>query len=263
MRPAYLSDEHAIARHPTRVGGRQRRDRRQCRDDRHRPRDAWLFAKSGTTRLRRKTMGSPGDDVFSVTTYAGAGATGAVLSVGTVQKQIDSGGGTCRSEPPFARDRRGDRVARARPFARRSEARQSRCRRRSGSRHSTRAARRSSVPAISRRRSRCRFKATRRTRFACVRARNRARRCRSSSRHPASRCATTAMRRPRRSRCKPPSTGRPPAPARTSRCAAKSPRRRSARSMRSISAATAGARPPSPSTTVRRKETRRRRGRSN
>lgn len=32
--------------------------------------------------------------MFSVTTYAGAGATGAVLSVGTVQKQIDSGGGT-------------------------------------------------------------------------------------------------------------------------------------------------------------------------
>ena len=39
------------------------------------------------------TPGSPGDDVFSVTTYEGTNATGAVLSVGTVQAKIASGGG--------------------------------------------------------------------------------------------------------------------------------------------------------------------------
>ncbi len=38
--------------------------------------------------------GSPGLDVFSVTTYAGTHATGSVLSVGTVQAQIGSGGGS-------------------------------------------------------------------------------------------------------------------------------------------------------------------------
>ncbi|MGA8476138.1 MAG: hypothetical protein WB681_13890 [Candidatus Cybelea sp.] len=38
-------------------------------------------------------LGSPGDDVFSVTTYAGTNATGPVLSAGTVQARIDSGGG--------------------------------------------------------------------------------------------------------------------------------------------------------------------------
>jgi hypothetical protein len=37
--------------------------------------------------------GSPGEDVFAVTTYAGANATGAVLSVGTVQAKIGSGSG--------------------------------------------------------------------------------------------------------------------------------------------------------------------------
>ena len=36
--------------------------------------------------------GSPGDDVFSVTTYAGANATGAVLSVGTVRSEVRGGG---------------------------------------------------------------------------------------------------------------------------------------------------------------------------
>lgn len=39
------------------------------------------------------TQGSPGEDVFSVTTYEGTNATGAVLSVGTVQAKIASGGG--------------------------------------------------------------------------------------------------------------------------------------------------------------------------
>ncbi|HEY6327061.1 MAG TPA: hypothetical protein VIW73_11180, partial [Candidatus Cybelea sp.] len=38
-------------------------------------------------------LGSPGDDVFSVTTYAGANATGAVLSVGSVKAKIGSGDG--------------------------------------------------------------------------------------------------------------------------------------------------------------------------
>lgn len=39
------------------------------------------------------TNGSPGLDLFSVTTYSGTNATGSVLSVGTVQAQIASGGG--------------------------------------------------------------------------------------------------------------------------------------------------------------------------
>ncbi len=38
-------------------------------------------------------LGSPGEDVFSLTTYAGPNATGAVLSAGTVQAKIASGGG--------------------------------------------------------------------------------------------------------------------------------------------------------------------------
>jgi hypothetical protein len=38
-------------------------------------------------------LGSPGDDVFSVTTYAGTNATGPVLSAGSVQSKINSGGG--------------------------------------------------------------------------------------------------------------------------------------------------------------------------
>ncbi len=37
--------------------------------------------------------GSPGSDVFAVTSYAGAGATGAVLSVGTVAAKIAGNGG--------------------------------------------------------------------------------------------------------------------------------------------------------------------------
>ncbi len=37
--------------------------------------------------------GSPGDDVFAVTTYAGTNATGAVLSVGSVRAKIGSSGG--------------------------------------------------------------------------------------------------------------------------------------------------------------------------
>ncbi len=39
------------------------------------------------------TLGSPGEDVFSVTTYAGSNGTGPVLSVGTVQAKISSGNG--------------------------------------------------------------------------------------------------------------------------------------------------------------------------
>jgi hypothetical protein len=37
--------------------------------------------------------GSPGNDVFAVTTYQGSNATGSVLSVGTVQAKIAAGGG--------------------------------------------------------------------------------------------------------------------------------------------------------------------------
>jgi hypothetical protein len=41
-----------------------------------------------------KTSGSPGTDVFSVTTYDGPNATGDVLSVGSIQQSIGSGGGS-------------------------------------------------------------------------------------------------------------------------------------------------------------------------
>jgi hypothetical protein len=41
-----------------------------------------------------KTSGSPGADVFSVTTYDGPNATGDVLSVGTIQSAIGGGGGS-------------------------------------------------------------------------------------------------------------------------------------------------------------------------
>jgi hypothetical protein len=37
--------------------------------------------------------GSPGDDVFAVTTYSGTNATGSVLSVGTVRARVAGGGG--------------------------------------------------------------------------------------------------------------------------------------------------------------------------
>ncbi|MBV8198547.1 MAG: hypothetical protein JO263_10455 [Candidatus Eremiobacteraeota bacterium] len=46
----------------------------------------------GETVCTGTAKGSPGDDVFSVTTYAGSNATGAVLSVGTVQAKIKGGG---------------------------------------------------------------------------------------------------------------------------------------------------------------------------
>ena len=42
---------------------------------------------------RATVLGSPGDDVFAVSTYAGLDATGAVLSVGTVKATVSSGGG--------------------------------------------------------------------------------------------------------------------------------------------------------------------------
>ncbi|HYL28086.1 MAG TPA: hypothetical protein VEW74_09650 [Candidatus Nitrosotalea sp.] len=48
---------------------------------------------SGGTVCTATTKGSPGDDVFAVTTYDGTNATGAVLSVGTVQAKISGGGG--------------------------------------------------------------------------------------------------------------------------------------------------------------------------
>jgi hypothetical protein len=38
--------------------------------------------------------GSPGKDVFAVTAYSGVGATGSVLSIGTVDATVSSGGGT-------------------------------------------------------------------------------------------------------------------------------------------------------------------------
>ena len=47
----------------------------------------------GSTVCSGTTYGSPGSDIFSVTTYAQTNGVGAVLSVGTVQSKIDSGGG--------------------------------------------------------------------------------------------------------------------------------------------------------------------------
>jgi hypothetical protein len=48
----------------------------------------------GGTVCTGTAWGSPGDDIFSVTTYAATRATGPVLSVGTVRARINSGGGT-------------------------------------------------------------------------------------------------------------------------------------------------------------------------
>jgi len=51
--------------------------------------------QQGSERVCTATaLGSPGDDVFSVTTYAGSNATGPVLSVGTVAAKIASGNGS-------------------------------------------------------------------------------------------------------------------------------------------------------------------------
>lgn len=50
-------------------------------------------AGSGQTICSATASGSPGDDVFAVTTFAGPNATGSVLSVGTVAAKIASGGG--------------------------------------------------------------------------------------------------------------------------------------------------------------------------
>lgn len=49
-------------------------------------------AQGKSTTCTGTTSGSPGDDVFSVTTYAGQNATGAVLSVGTVDAHVAKGG---------------------------------------------------------------------------------------------------------------------------------------------------------------------------
>jgi hypothetical protein len=50
-------------------------------------------AAAGQLVCTATASGSPGADIFSVTTYAGTNATGAVLSVGSVSAQIGSGGG--------------------------------------------------------------------------------------------------------------------------------------------------------------------------
>jgi hypothetical protein len=49
-------------------------------------------AQAGTTVCTATASGSPGDDVFAVTTYAGANATGAVFSAGTVEAKISGSG---------------------------------------------------------------------------------------------------------------------------------------------------------------------------
>ncbi|MBV8067525.1 MAG: hypothetical protein JO113_06085 [Candidatus Eremiobacteraeota bacterium] len=48
---------------------------------------------NGQTICTATAFGSPGDDVFAVTTYAGTNATGSVLSVGSVSAKIQGGGG--------------------------------------------------------------------------------------------------------------------------------------------------------------------------
>jgi hypothetical protein len=50
-------------------------------------------AVAGQTVCTATTTGSPGEDVFSVTTYADTNANGAVLSVGSVQAKVRSGDG--------------------------------------------------------------------------------------------------------------------------------------------------------------------------
>ena len=50
-------------------------------------------ADRGGTVCTATTSGSPGTDVFAVTTYSGTNATGSVLSVGTVQAKISGGSG--------------------------------------------------------------------------------------------------------------------------------------------------------------------------
>lgn len=50
-------------------------------------------AQGSQTVCTATALGSPGEDVFTVTTYAGSNATGAVLSVGTVAAKIGSGNG--------------------------------------------------------------------------------------------------------------------------------------------------------------------------
>jgi len=51
-------------------------------------------ANAGATVCSATALGSPGNDVFAVTTYAATNADGAVLSVGTVQAQIGQSGGS-------------------------------------------------------------------------------------------------------------------------------------------------------------------------
>jgi hypothetical protein len=50
-------------------------------------------SEAGETVCTASATGSPGEDVFGVTTYSGTDANGAVLSVGSVQQKIGSGGG--------------------------------------------------------------------------------------------------------------------------------------------------------------------------
>ncbi|MFY9718140.1 MAG: hypothetical protein WAK16_00720 [Candidatus Cybelea sp.] len=50
-------------------------------------------AQAQATVCTAVAKGSPGDDIFAVTGYAGKNATGAVLAVGTVKADIGSGGG--------------------------------------------------------------------------------------------------------------------------------------------------------------------------
>ncbi len=58
-----------------------------------RPKSPRCSARGGATVCEAVISGSPGSDVFSVTTYDGLNATGSVLSVGSVSAHIGSGGG--------------------------------------------------------------------------------------------------------------------------------------------------------------------------
>lgn len=49
--------------------------------------------RDGARICSAKIYGSPGDDVFALTTYAGRNAAGAVLSVGTAESHVSAGGG--------------------------------------------------------------------------------------------------------------------------------------------------------------------------
>ena len=79
--------------------------------------------EAGQTVCTATASGSPGDDVFAVTTYAGTNATGAILSVGNVQAKIGSSSGVQISNKVSLTLDGRDRVAQTLAFSRCRETR--------------------------------------------------------------------------------------------------------------------------------------------